>query len=232
MSSIEVKKYNPDRLEFVWKNVHPRLAHSIQRIMLSEIPTFAIHLCEVYDNTSCMPDETLVLRLGLIPLQSQNIDNYLYNEECDCEANCQKCSVEFNLNLTCTDAMLATEDGNELEYYEVTSKDLFSNNPEIHPIHDSGTFEVNIDVREEDPSILILKLKKNQHIRIRCIAKKGIGYQHAKWSPCCSATSVPINDTRDSYMKIESKGSILPKEIVSRSIDCLVKKYEDLLKDF
>lgn len=43
------------------------LANTFRRIILEEIPTYAIHTIEVYRNTSCFSTEYLAHRLGFVP---------------------------------------------------------------------------------------------------------------------------------------------------------------------
>ncbi len=56
----------------------------------------------------------------------------------------------------------------------MTSRDLISTHDTIRPIYSNP---------EEDSPILIVKLRKGQEIKLRCIAKKGTSQEHAKWSP-------------------------------------------------
>ena len=65
---------------------------------------------------------------------------------------CENCSVELTLHVRCTDDQTR----------DVTSAELISNHPDVRPVHNG----VN------SPGIVIVKLRKNQEIKLRCIAKK------------------------------------------------------------
>lgn len=157
-----------EKLILVWSDSNPSLAHSLKRTMESEIPKMSIHIVQVFDNTSVIPDELIVQRLGIIPLLNTRIDQYLYNNECECESSeCKSCSVYLTLNVVCVD-----------DFMSVTSRHLISSDPNVYPVHNSGIPDELCDGNE---AILITKLKKNQRLRFHCIAKKGIHKTHAKF---------------------------------------------------
>lgn len=160
---IEITKKTHTELDLILSNSTLSMANSLRRTMLSEVPTLAIDLVEVEKNTSSLADEFIVHRLGLIPLTSKDVNSFRYTRDCTCMKYCPKCSVELFLNVKCFGEITRN----------ITSEDLHSQLSTVQPYNDSNS----------KSGILIMKLRKGQEIIMKCIAKKGIGKEHSKWSP-------------------------------------------------
>ena len=80
-------------IEFELLNSDLAVANSLRRIILSEIPTMAIDLVEVKENTSALNDEFIAHRLGLIPLMAANVEEFSFSDKCICNSMCNRCSV-------------------------------------------------------------------------------------------------------------------------------------------
>eukprot|EP01126_Amoeba_proteus_P058357 TRINITY_DN7521_c0_g2_i1.p1 TRINITY_DN7521_c0_g2~~TRINITY_DN7521_c0_g2_i1.p1 ORF type:complete len:183 (-),score=29.82 TRINITY_DN7521_c0_g2_i1:957-1505(-) len=168
--TVEGVKMGSDSISFFIKNTDVSIVNGLRRVVLAETPTMAIDLVEVDENTSALNDEFLAHRLGLIPLISTNVSQYKYPAECDCQnVRCERCSVEFRLNVVAT----------KPEATLVTSQDLIV-------VGDLSVKPIYPEERLDPGGILIAKLQKNQELRLRAIAKKGVGKEHAKWSPACA----------------------------------------------
>lgn len=136
--------------------------------MLSEVPTVAIDLVEIYSNTSILPDEFLAHRLGMVPLDSRDVNSMMDMRMCDCEQYCENCSVTLMLEAKCQ------HDENMVVY----ASDLVRVDG---PREQALGRPVLVDPAKR--GTIIAKLRKGQELRIKCIAKKGIGKEHAKWVP-------------------------------------------------
>lgn len=156
------------RANFIVQNFNLETANSLRRVMLSEVPTLAIDTVEVLDNTSVLADEFVCHRLGLVPLSARGVEDLLYSRDCDCEMYCDNCSVTLVLNAKCT--------GNEI--MKVYARDLVI---ESQRPNDQVGSPVITD--SEGTGSCIVKLRRGQSIHMRCIAKKGIAKEHAKWAP-------------------------------------------------
>ena len=74
----------------------------------------------------------------------------------------------------------------------VTSDDLVSEDPEVLPIghplgRRAGYGDDDMDSGSRKEGIVIAKLRKGQELKVTCTARKGIGKDHAKWSPVATA---------------------------------------------
>jgi DNA-directed RNA polymerases I and III subunit RPAC1 len=68
--NISVTQNTPELLEMELKGIDAALANGLRRIIIAEIPTMAFHKVFLYQNTSVIPDELLVHRLGLLPIHA------------------------------------------------------------------------------------------------------------------------------------------------------------------
>jgi DNA-directed RNA polymerase I and III subunit RPAC1 len=66
--TVDVTKREPDTMEMELKGIDASISNALRRIIIAEIPTMAFHKVFLYQNTSVLPDELLVHRIGLLPL--------------------------------------------------------------------------------------------------------------------------------------------------------------------
>jgi DNA-directed RNA polymerase II subunit RPB3 len=167
--AVTIREANSVNVDFILRNVDLPFANSIRRVILSEVPTIAIENVTIESNTSVLADEFIVHRLGLIPLNSKNMDDLRYTRDCEsCEDYCEFCSVVLSLNARCT--------GDEIMH--VYARDLVVNDPRVNEWVGKPVI-----TDPEGKGILIAKLRKGQEIKMHCVAKKGIAKEHAKWAP-------------------------------------------------
>lgn len=168
------------KLNFTLHNTDVSMANAIRRTMIAEVPTMAIELVTVKENSSPLHDEYIAHRLGLIPLVSTRIESFNTSDDCVCEDYCTSCSVKFELKEECpasgSESMIVTS--MQLKNMDESDQNCVS----VEPVHFSGDFAKN----DSSQGIVIIKLAPGQKIHMELLAKKGIGKEHAKWSPMCS----------------------------------------------
>ena len=170
------------------------MANTLRRCMIAEVPTMAIDLVEFENNTSCLQDEYIAHRLGMIPCKVINADfkggdcaeEFVPHFECTaCEDFCDKCAVEFTLDVDYDVENGKRADDEKGTPVVVTSADLQSKSDKVM----IASF-VDNEEREssQDQGISIVKLTSGQAIKLKATARMGISKEHAKWCPVGVAT--------------------------------------------
>ena len=95
---VNIINCTEDFIEFTITGITVPMASALRRIMIAEVPTWAIETVQFELNTTVIPDEMIAHRLGLIPLTS-SIDP-------------EKDTIHFSLDLTAGDEQV--EWGSEL----------------------------------------------------------------------------------------------------------------------
>lgn len=97
--TVKITDEKPESISFELSGTDVSMANSLRRVMIAEVPTLAIDLVNFEENTTCLIDEFISHRLGLIPLRSAiDMTKWNYKHECDCSDFCNKCSVRFTLD--------------------------------------------------------------------------------------------------------------------------------------
>lgn len=205
--SIAVTKLGEDSLEFTLSGCDSSVANSLRRVMLAEVPTLAIDLVNIWENSSVLHDEFIAHRLGLVPIRWKRVGEPLhapggggagagegglpFHWECDCELDehgfCRKCCVLLTLDV----ANEATDP--EAEAVVVTSCDLNVTWPAEWYGPGECPFEVahfahprDREAASADTGIVIVKLGPGQRLTVSAVARLGIGKIHAKFNPTCT----------------------------------------------
>ncbi|KAJ7579249.1 DNA-directed RNA polymerase II, subunit 3 [Mycena floridula] len=181
---VRIRELKRDRVNFVLENVDLAFANSLRRVMMADLPTIAIDMVEIEINSTVLPDEFIAHRLGMVPLVSANCDEGIrYTRDCSCISECAFCAIQLNLHVICQSAsMEITSDHLDVIPLDANSMDGGDGEELARRGEDFGH-----PVGKNQPGIapvLLCKIRKGQELKLRCIAKKGIAKEHAKWSPC------------------------------------------------
>ncbi|TFA98627.1 DNA-directed RNA polymerase II subunit RPB3 [Trichoderma ghanense] len=164
---VKISAADSTRVDFELSRTNLPFANALRRIIQAEVPTIAIDLVEMEVNSSVLADEFIAHRLGLIPLDSKGVNELNYSRDCDCEQYCEQCSVSLTLHAKCTSD----------EIMKVYARDLVVDGRHANSVGSP------IITDSDGLGCLIAKLRKDQELKITCIAKKGIAKEHAKWMP-------------------------------------------------
>ncbi|KAF2736605.1 DNA-directed RNA polymeras-like proteines I and III subunit RPAC1 [Polyplosphaeria fusca] len=201
---IQFHANEPNDLSFSLIGVDTSVANAFRRIMIAEIPTLAIETVFSTQNTSIIVDEVLSHRLGLIPLRGDrnalmNLKWYRRPDPDDPASAESPESQYFDYNV-CRMALKAKctwkEGGKQLAAKGETDPEKLYNNHTIYAkdlkFLPYGAQEQNWDpndpLRAIHPDMLIVKMRPGQEIDMLMYCWKGVGADHAKFSPVATAS--------------------------------------------
>ncbi|NIO37517.1 DNA-directed RNA polymerase subunit D [Candidatus Bathyarchaeota archaeon] len=194
---IEVLKRDDKAIQLLIHGVDAPFMNALRRTMIAEVPSMAIDEVVMIENSSVLQDEFIAHRLGFTPLKT-DLDSYNLPEKCTCgsEFGCNLCRVSLVLDAE-------AKDGTRTVY----SGELTPENPDIAPV---------------SSRIPIVKLAKEQRLRLEAYARLGKGKNHAKWQPVsmCGYKYVPqITIDKEQCNMCGKCVDICPKAVFSKAGD-------------
>ncbi|CAI4224792.1 unnamed protein product [Auanema sp. JU1783] len=202
LDNIKIEIINEKRdgmdLEFDLMRVEAPIANALRRILIAEVPTMAFEKIYLYQNTSVIQDEVLCHRIGLLPLK---IDPRLFemplekvigiNEkgvDCDEEPEPDPSkNLVFKFHVLCKRNKNAPSTATEpVQLYHSSS--AYSKSFEWKPCGEQASLFESDPPRMVHDNILVAKLRPGQEIEASCHVVKGIGRDHAKFSPVATAS--------------------------------------------
>ncbi|KAL1903062.1 DNA-directed RNA polymerase core subunit rpc40 [Sporothrix stenoceras] len=196
--TIKFHKNEPYEAAFSVIGIDASIANAFRRIMIAEIPTVAIETAYIDNNTSVIQDEVLAHRLGLIPFKGgkdglRNFIKFWKRPAPDADPSEFPTSFDYNtlkldLRIECTRNPAAapneTDPTKLYNHAHVYAKDIVFV-PEGRQLE---YFSGDDAIAPVNPDILVAKLRPGQVIDIEMHMHKGVGSDHAKFSPVCTAS--------------------------------------------
>jgi len=193
---INVTHATAELVKFELTETDVSVANALRRVMLAEVPTMAIEIVNIIDNETVIFDEFLAHRMGLLPLASHYVGDippdmgigrgFNKYSDCNCFDGCAYCTVEFELDVVNEEDKIMTVTHFDMKETRKYQREDWGEEKEVRclPFKDSLLTE---EENAKENGVIIAKMKKDQHLRMICQARKGIPKFHAKWMPVATA---------------------------------------------
>ncbi|KAM4592064.1 DNA-directed RNA polymerases I and III subunit RPAC1 [Odontesthes bonariensis] len=185
---IDVVHLDESSMEFDMVGIDASIANAFRRILLAEVPTMAIEKVFIYNNTSIVQDEVLAHRLGLIPIKA---DPRLFEYKNPAEESAEEASeidtIQLQLKIKCSRNPRASKDTSDPRELYVNHM-VYSRDIKWVPIGNQADVFADSCIGPVHDDILIAQLRPGQELDIIMHCVKGVGQDHAKFSPVATAS--------------------------------------------
>uniref|UniRef100_A0A674CH80 DNA-directed RNA polymerases I and III subunit RPAC1 n=1 Tax=Salmo trutta TaxID=8032 RepID=A0A674CH80_SALTR len=182
---IDVVQMDETSLEFDMVGIDAAIANAFRRILLAEVPTMAVEKVLIYNNTSIIQDEILAHRLGLIPIKADP-RLFEYRNAGD-EEGTEIDTIQLQLKIKCTRNPRATKDSADPRELYLNHM-VYSKDMKWAPIGNQADVFADANIGPVHGDILLAQLRPGQELDIVMHCVKGIGQDHAKFSPVATAS--------------------------------------------
>ncbi|KAF5374734.1 hypothetical protein D9758_000159 [Tetrapyrgos nigripes] len=180
---IEVQRLSNRSIEFDIVGVDASIANAFRRIMIAEVPSVAAERVYIFNNTSVVQDEVLSHRIGLVPL---DIDPRVLDMKTNIDdPGSDRDTIIFKAKVLCERNPNAPKGStNDKELY--INHEFLSSHLKWEPVGEQQAHLKNVGPL--NPNIVLAKLRPGQEIDMEIHALKGVGKDHAKFSPVATAS--------------------------------------------
>ncbi|XP_061084461.1 DNA-directed RNA polymerases I and III subunit RPAC1 [Conger conger] len=183
---IDIMQMDESTLEFDMVGIDAAIANAFRRILLAEVPTMAVEKVFIYNNTSIVQDEILAHRLGLIPIKADP-RLFEYRNAGDEEEGTEIDTIQLQLKIKCTRNPRATKDSSDPSELYLNHM-VYSRDMKWVPIGNQADVFADANIGPVHGDILLAQLRPGQELDIVMHCVKGIGKDHAKFSPVATAS--------------------------------------------
>jgi len=247
---MKIKQVSKDSgsVSFLLEGTSEAFANALRRIMVAEVPVFAIEDVTLFQNTSSLYDEMIAHRLGLIPLATD-----LAGEDLTLEKN--KSKVSFRID----------KQGPGMVY----SSDLVVSDPKIKPVYgnipivplntgETLTLEAEAVLGNGKqhakfqaataaayrhlPDLEVTKECNSCEKCVKRCPRQCLELKHGKpaftdenlcilckaCEEACAKAAIKIAPRKDTFLfNVETTGALKPEELVEAAADILILKAKD-----
>lgn len=176
--NVTIVKNEENQMEIEFEPIDAPIVNALRRIIMSEVPTMAIEKVFIADNTTIFQDDFLAHRLGLIPIKADP-RFFEYRDEADQEGTPQD-TIELTLKIKCIKNPDASKETGVTDLY--LNRSVTSESIKWQPLGNQANL-IKEPIKPVNDDILIAKMSPGQALDLKLHCVKGIGRDHAKFSP-------------------------------------------------